>query len=126
MSSMPRPIVQLTERLVERQPSIEYWQQVSPKRTIRFDQRTDLGIEGAVSELRRQLDAEHLEQATDLILQVNALVEHRLAAGEQRTDVMACHALDMYRPVPTGAQQLSNTPCVVLVGLVAHGGQRVS
>ena len=98
---MPRPIVQLTERLVERQPGIEYRQQVSPKRAIRFDQRTDLGIERAVSELRRQLDAEHLEQATDLVLQVNALVEHGLAAGEQRTDVMAGHALDMHRPVPT-------------------------
>jgi hypothetical protein len=36
-----------------------------------------------MAKLRRQLDTEHLEQATHLILQIDTLAEHGFARREQ-------------------------------------------
>ena len=81
-------------------------------------------VEGAARQPHRQLDAEDLQQAADLVLQVDALALHDLAAGEQRPGVVALDALHVHPAVPARAQDLGDAAGVVLVGLVAHGRQR--
>ena len=46
-----------------------------------------------MTELGWQFDAEHLEQATDLVLQVDTLRQHRFAAGEQGPDLVTLDTL---------------------------------
>ena len=48
-----------------------------------------------MSELRWQLDTEDLEQTSDLVLEIDALVEHGSATGEQHADMVALHADDI-------------------------------
>jgi hypothetical protein len=63
-------------------------------------------------------------QAAHLVLQINALAQQRLAAGQQCPDVVALKAFHIYLAVPAGAQDLGNAAGVVLVRLVAHGAER--
>ena len=60
----------------------------------------------------------------DLVLQIDALALHDLAAGEQCTDVMAFDALHVHSAIPTRSQDLSDAASVMFVGLVAHGRKR--
>ncbi len=54
-------------------------------------------------EPRRQLDAEDFEQPADLVLDVDALGEHRFTAREQCADVVTLEAFDVHFAVPAGA-----------------------
>ena len=69
----------------------------------------------------RQLDTEDLEQPADLLFEIDALSQHSLATGQQRSHLVALDALYVHAAVPAAAQQLCDTSCIVLVGLVAHG-----
>lgn len=93
---------------------------------ITFDRIAHGNVEGAARQAHRQLDAEDLQQAADLVLQVDALALHHLTAGQQGPQMMALDALHMNPAVPTGAEDLGDAAGVVLVGLVTHGGEGCS
>jgi hypothetical protein len=82
---------------------------------VGFDQRPDLGIERTVPETLRQLDAEDLEEPSDLLLEIDALGEHCLAAGEQSPDMVTLDALDVHAAVPAAPEQLRDASRIVSV-----------
>lgn len=83
MSYLARPAVELAEGAIEHQARIEQRQKRLRQSRVGFDGGADLFIGGAMAKLRRQLDTEHLEQATHLILQIDTLAEHGFARREQ-------------------------------------------
>jgi hypothetical protein len=49
---------------------------------VGFDDSAHRYVEGTMTEFGWQLDTKYLEQATDLILQIDAFIQHCPAAGE--------------------------------------------
>jgi hypothetical protein len=70
------------------------------RRRIALDGVAHGDVEAAAREPQRQLHAEDLQQAADLVLQVDALALHDLPAGEQGAQVVALDALHMHPAVP--------------------------
>ena len=58
----------------------------------------------------------HLQQPAQLVLEVDALLQDGLAAGQESAHLVAMQALDVDPAVPAGPEDLG----VVAVGLVAH------
>src|SRR3954452_11461506 len=68
--------------------------------------------------------AEGLEDAADLVGEVDAHAHQLRAGDEQGADQVAVHALDRHLAVPAGAHNLRQTACIVAVGLVQLQGER--
>ena len=73
------------------------------QRLIDLDDVTHGSIEGPVAEFWWQLDTKDFEQTAHFIFKINTFTEHRLATGQQHSDVMTLHALYMHAAVPAGA-----------------------
>ena len=114
-------VIEFPEGVVQHQPGVQHRQQRVRQCLVGLDQRPDLGVEPAMPEALWQFDAEDLEEAPDLLLEIDALGQHRLAAGEQCSYLVTLNALDMYAAVSAAAQQLCDATRIILVGLVAHG-----
>jgi hypothetical protein len=66
----------------------------------------------------------HLQQPAQFVLEVDALLQDRLAAGQESAHLVAMQALDVDPAVPAGPEDLGKPAGVVAVGLVAHRRQR--
>ncbi len=62
--------------------------------------------------------------AANIVLHVDQLAHHQLAATYQHAQPLRLQALDMHHLVPTQTHQLGDTTGIVAIGLVAHGRQR--
>jgi len=78
---MTSAVIQFTEAVIKYQAGIQQWQSRFGQCHIGLDDVTHRGIERTVTELGRQLDTEHLEQAPDLVFQVDAFTQYCFATG---------------------------------------------
>ena len=70
MGHLARSTIELAERVIQLQTDIEQRQQRMRQGRITFDGISHVAIEGSVSELRWEFDAEDFKQSTDFVLQI--------------------------------------------------------
>jgi hypothetical protein len=63
------------------------------------------------------------DQATNLVLQIDALAQQRLTGRQECAGVVALDALHMHRTLPPGAQDLLYPTRTIPISLVAHAGK---
>ncbi len=70
-----------------------------------------------------QAKPEDLQEASNLVRQIDCLVEQGFATTQQRACAMCLSALHVDRAEPASSQDMSNAAGVVLIGLVPHRRQ---
>ena len=87
------------------------------------DQRSHPVYKGLAAALASD-QAEWLEDAPDLVGEVDPHAHQLGAGGEQRADQLAVETLDRHLPIPARTDDLRQPPSVVTVGLVQLQRQR--
>ena len=65
-----------------------------------------------------QTYSEDFEQPTQLVLEIDAFLQDRFAAGQQRPRLVTLDTLGVHPRIPARAQDLRQTAGIVVVGLL--------